>query len=119
MIRRSDRCPGPRINRLKPHDPHQTPDPLAVHCFSAAPEIRRHSVSPVERSPGVLLINQTHQPEILFRFRHGSIIQCRPTDPDKFTLSADTYAPVCRINQKTPFLRRSGQLFFSAIQAPS
>ena len=51
----------PLVDRLDPHQLHQSPHVLAVHCLAFAAQHRHHATQAVERRCQVLLIDPAHQ----------------------------------------------------------
>jgi len=64
----------PLIHRCQAHFRHQSPDALAADDIALSPQMTCHLASPVERCLQMLLVNDTHQPQVQLRFSRGLII---------------------------------------------
>ena len=80
---------GLRINRLQPHQPHQTADPLRIDRISPRPQPRRHLRHPVKRRFRKLLIDPVHQHQIVGVIPLRFVIHRRAGEPQEFTLPED------------------------------
>jgi len=61
----------------------------------------------------IFFIDQTHQAEILSRFRSGLIVIAGAVEADEFTLLANTQGRITGVNQLSFGFSRKRQLFFS------
>jgi len=71
-----DRQSRLRIDRFKPHHPHQPPHPLGIDFIAHHPQAGRHPRHPVERALRELLVDQPHElhlelADLLVQFRLG------------------------------------------------
>jgi site-specific DNA recombinase len=74
--------PRPGVDGLQAHEPHQPLHPLAVDRLPLLSQPSRHPPAAVERTGGVLLVDEPHLPQILGRLAGRRVIEARPeVDP--------------------------------------
>jgi len=83
MVRARLACSRTRINRLKSHQP---PDPFMIDYISHGPQPGRHLRHSVKWHLCKLLINQSHQHQIVGIVPLGGVIKGRARDPQEFAL---------------------------------
>ena len=54
-----------RLDRLKPHHPHQPLHPLGIDSVAHHPRAGRHPQHPIERALRELFVDQPHEPTFL------------------------------------------------------
>ena len=77
---------GPWVQRLKPHQAHQTLHPLAVGLHPTLPEPIAQSTAPVERELKVRLVEQAHGLQVLFRDRRRLVVHARTRQRQQLAL---------------------------------
>ncbi len=63
------------IDGVKPHEPHQPSDSLLIHPMTLISKPVPHLFYSEGGSPGVLLVNQTHQEIVIGIIPSGSVIK--------------------------------------------
>jgi len=75
MFRAGPAGPWLGIDGLKPHEPHQAPDPFCIHPMPLIPKPVPHFFNSESRPAGKLLIYQTHQIIIVSVIPSGPVIK--------------------------------------------
>lgn len=101
-----------RIDRLKPHLPHQSSDPFGIDLMANFPEPSGHLRNAKKRVPGILFVDQAHQMQILRALRHRFVVITGAGQSDQFALPADADCPVPRVYQQSLMFSREFQTFF-------
>ena len=72
----------------------------------------RQATAAVERMPGVLLVQQTHQPQVRGRFLGGLVVQAGPSQTQQLALPTHAQLGMILVDQATLVSYRDRQLFF-------
>ena len=89
MVEARETGPRLRINRLQPHSPHQTANPLRIDRISPCPQPRRHLRHPVKRRLRKLFIDPVHQHQVVGIIPLRLVIHRRTGEAQEFTLPRD------------------------------
>jgi site-specific DNA recombinase len=103
---------GPGVDRLQAHGPHQPLHSLAVHPLSLLDQPPGHPPTAVARAGGVLLVDQSHQPQVLGRLARRLMIEARTIQPEQLALAADAQGQMSGFDQRTLEITRERQIFF-------
>jgi hypothetical protein len=87
------------IDRLDPHRMHQPRHAFVIHVVALAASPGGHPPHAIIRCGRILLIQQTHQREILCTLPLSLIVIGRPGQPDQVTLPRDTNLRMRLLNQ--------------------
>ncbi len=74
MFRAGPAGPGLGIDGVKPHEPHEAPHPFFIHPMTLISKPAPHLLNSKGGSPGVLLVNQTHQKIVILIILSGPVI---------------------------------------------
>ena len=74
MFRAGPAGPGLGIDGVKPHEPHETSHPFLIHPMTLISKPVPHLLNSKGGSPGVLLVNQTHQKIVILIILSGPVI---------------------------------------------
>src|SRR5271166_5562745 len=96
------------VDRLDPHQPHQTAHPFAVHRPAIPAQHRDHPARPIERRRQILLVDQPHQPQVVLAGRRRAPIQRRAGNLQQAALSHDRQLAVGALDQRQPRGRGHG-----------
>ena len=77
---------GPWVQRLKPHQAHQPPHPLAVGLHPPPPQPIAQATASVERIPKVRLVEQAHGLQVPLRDRRRPVIHARTRQRQQLAL---------------------------------
>ena len=100
------------INRLQSHHLHEPLDPLVIDEMALLAQDRRHFRPAIKGRPGILLIDQPHEPQILGRFTRRGVIPGRAIQAKELALTAQTEQRMLRFHQGAQGARVTRQLFF-------
>ncbi len=112
MLRRSHAQPRLWVDGFQPHPPHEPPHSFPIDGCSDGVEPDRHPAHPIERRPGVLLIDQSHQPPVLGVLRHRLVVPRRPGQPQQLALSSDAELCMVRLDESSQHLNPTTPPFF-------
>jgi len=90
-----------RINGFDAQEFHQPRYALAVHWIAS---VTSHSVifsTPIERRPRVLLVQQPHEPEVLFVLTRRLVVQPGAIDAQQLALPPDAEVRMAPFHQCT------------------
>lgn len=98
--------------KTKCHSPQQPLHTLAIDFLALTDQPGRHTTAAVERMPGVLLVEQTHQPQVRGCFLSSLIVQARPSQTEQLALPPHAQLGMILVDQATLVSYRDRQLFF-------
>jgi hypothetical protein len=102
-----------RINGFQSHLPHQTLDPLLIHrSLQLLVQKDFHLPNPVERRARVLLVDQTHDLEVVRIFRPRLVVKARARKSHQVALLIDADLFMARFDQTSQIVIPNWPLFF-------
>ena len=96
------------IDRFDTHQTHQPQNPFAV-----AAKYFAHLTAAIEGRLEILLVNRSHQGQILGRFATYRVVPAGPRQPHELALASDVQFGMFGIDVLTQFLSRVGQIFLT------
>jgi len=100
------------IDRLEAHGAHHAPNPFVIDDMALLSKPKLHAPESVERSPGVLLIEQAHDREILLRDPARPVVPARAVEPEQLALPDNRKGGVVGLDQPALVFKRPVQTFF-------
>src|SRR5437867_1921269 len=94
MSRSRFRQPRLGIDRLQPHLPHQPPYALRIDRPATLSQPVGHPVDPIERPPRVLLVDASHQIEVLDALASSLVVKTLLAHVRQLALAHDAEWPV-------------------------
>ncbi len=102
MLRVTPAGVRPLVDRIDPHQPHQSAHTFAVHHFAVPSQYRHHATRPVKRRRQILLVQPPHQSQIIGTHRRSSVIQRRARNLQQPALRHDRQISVGPVDQRQP-----------------
>ena len=98
------RIAGPRrpIDRLKPHQTHQTAGPTAPDPHACAAQMKRHPARAVERILQEQIVDPPHQRQRLRTLPHRLVVERRPPDRQQTALPAQAQRRMVAHHHRPP-----------------
>lgn len=104
--------PGLGIDRLQSHYAHQTRHTLSIDAISLVLKPDRHTTRAIERRPGVLLVDETHQGQVERRRDDRLVVEAGTGESQQLTLTIHRDRSMPWGYEAPLFLNRPGYTFF-------
>ena len=99
-------------NGFNPHDFHESAGPFGVNGKSSATKKIRHLPTPFGRMAQMLLVDDSHQLQVLIALNTRFEIDVGSMEPQQFTLFSDADFGTIQIDPRSLLIHRLGPLFF-------
>lgn len=101
-----------RRHRFQAHFLHQSLHSLAIYAVPRPSQEGPHVATAPERRLQVLLVDESHELEVLARFRCGLVIETGAVDPQQLALSPHAQRGMAAVDPRVQLATSSRQLFF-------
>jgi len=89
---------GLLVDRHQPHEAHQPTYPLLVHQMALVAQVPGHLADTEERGLQELLVDLTHQAEVLIGLAFGCVVEGRARNRQQLALLPDGQLGVIRLD---------------------
>src|SRR5512135_152591 len=100
------------VDGAQAHPAHQPRDPLPVDRVAFGPEPPGHLRTTVERGARVLLVDQTHEDEVLGALSLWDVIQRGTGQPEKLALARDRDRTMLWLDERPHRANGPSRFFF-------